>query len=105
MGHSAAERLGKPPNAVGTITRLAYARAKTSGIDTQALLRNANLTLQHIDNTSLKLRVSDQIKFLYLVAKALRDEVFGFHLAQSPDLREFGFLYYVAASSETLGHA
>jgi AraC-like DNA-binding protein len=105
MGQSAAERLGKPPNAIGTITRLAYARAKTSGIDTQVLLRKANLALQHIDNTSLKLRVSDQIKFLYLVAKALGDDLFGFHLAQSPDLREFGFLYYVAASSETLGHA
>jgi AraC-like DNA-binding protein len=105
MGHSAAERPGKPPNAVGTITRLAYARAKTGGIDTQALLRKANLALQQIDNTSLRLRASDQIKFLYLVAKALRDDLFGFHLAQSPDLREFGFLYYVAASSETLGHA
>ena len=105
MGHSAAERLGKLPNAVGTITRLAYVRARTSGIDTQALLRKANLALQHIDNTSLRLRVSDQIKFLYLVAKALRDDLFGFHLAQSPDLREFDFLYYVAASSETLGQA
>jgi hypothetical protein len=38
MGHSAAERLGKLPKAVGTITRLAYAHAKASGIDTQALL-------------------------------------------------------------------
>jgi len=31
--------------------------------------------------------------------------LFGFHLAQSPDLREFAFLYCVSASSETLGHA
>ena len=100
MGH-----LATPPNAVGTITRLAYARAKTSGIDTQALLSKANLTSQHIKNTDLKLRVSDQIKFLYLVASALQDDLFGFHLAQWPDLREFSFLYYVAASSETLGHA
>jgi hypothetical protein len=105
MGHSAAESLGKLPSAIGTITRLAYARAKASGIDTQALLSEANLTLQNINNVSLRLRVSDQIKFLYLVAGALRDDLFGFHLAQSPDLREFGFLYYVAASSETLGQA
>jgi AraC-like DNA-binding protein len=103
--HSAAERLGTPPYAVGTITRLAYAHAKTNGIDTQALLRQANLGLKHIDDTSLRLRVSDQIKFLYLVAEALQDDLFGFHLAQLPDLREFSFLYYVAASSETLGHA
>jgi AraC-like DNA-binding protein len=105
MGHSSAERLGKHPSAVGTITRLAYAHAKASGIDTQALLREAKLPLQNINNTSLRLRVSDQIKFLHLVAKALGDELFGFHLAQSPDLREFSFLYYVAASSETLGQA
>ena len=105
MGHSAAERPSKLPSAVGTITRLAYARAEMSEIDTQALLRKANLTLQNINNTSLRLRVSDQIKFLYVVANALRDDLFGFHLAQSPDLREFGFLYYVAASSETLGQA
>ena len=90
---------------MGTITRLAYARAKISGIDTQALLSKANLSPQHIENTGLKLRVSDQITFLYLVANALRDDLFGFHLAQGPDLREFSFLYYVAASSETLGHA
>ena len=38
MGHSAAEHLGKLPNAAGTITRLAYAHAKASGIDMQALL-------------------------------------------------------------------
>jgi AraC-like DNA-binding protein len=105
MGHSATERFGALPSAVGTITRLAYARAKTSGIDTQALLKKANLTLQNINDTSLRLRVSDQINFLYLVARALGDDLFGFHLAQSPDLREFGFLYYVAASSETLGQA
>ena len=29
----------------------------------------------------------------------------GFHLAQSPDLRELGFLYYISASSEILGDA
>ncbi len=104
MGHSAAGRIGKLPNAVGTITRLAYARAKTSGIDTRALLKDANLALPLINDTSLRLRVSDQVKFLHLVAKAVPDDLFGFHLAQSPDLREFGFFYYVAASSETLGH-
>ena len=105
MGHSAAEHLGKLPNAAGTITRLAYAHAKASGIDMQALLTRTGLTLQQINNPSLRLRVRDQIRFLNLVAGALRDDWFGFHLAQPPDLREFGFLYYVSASSETLGNA
>jgi AraC-like DNA-binding protein len=105
MGRSGARRLGTLPNANGTITRLAYAHAKASGIDTQALLKQANLTPQQVNNTSLRLRVRDQIKFLDLVAGALQDDLFGFHLAQLPDLRQFGFLYYVSASSEILGDA
>ena len=105
MGHSAAERLGKLPNAAGTITRLAYGHAKARGIDAPALLKKASFTLEQIQNPSLRLRVSDQIRFLNLVAGSLRDDWFGFRLAQPPDLREFGFLYYVSASSETLGHA
>ncbi len=43
--------------------------------------------------------------FLDFVARAAKDDLFGFHLAQAHDLREFGFLYYVAASSEVLGNA
>src|SRR4029077_1815652 len=104
MGNHAGD-LGTLPNAAGTITRLAYAHAKASGIDPQDLLKKANLTLQQIKNTRLKLTVHDQIKFLNLVADALQDDMFGFHLAARPDLREFGFLYYVSASSETLGGA
>jgi AraC-like DNA-binding protein len=105
MGGSAAKRLGTLPNAYGTLTRLAYAHAKANGIDTPTLLEKANLTLQQINNANLKLRVRDQIRFLDLVAGALRDDLFGFHLAQPLDLREFGFLYYVAASSKELGDA
>ena len=106
MSHSAAERLGKLPNAAGTITRLAYSHAKASGIDAQALLAKASLTLQQIKNPNLRLRAGDQIRFLNLVAGSLRDDWFGLHLAQQlPDLREFGFLYYTSASSATLGNA
>ena len=105
MGRSAAKRLGTLPNAYGTLTRLAYAHAKANGIDTRTLLKKANLTLQQIKNANLKLRVRDQIRFLDLAAGALRDDLFGFHLAQPLDLREFGFLYYVAASSKELGDA
>jgi AraC-like DNA-binding protein len=105
MGRSDARRLGTLPNAIGTLTRLAYARARASGIDTRTLLKNANITLQQINDAKLKLRVRDQIEFLNLVADAVRDDLFGFHLAQPSDLREFGFLYYVAASSDVLGDA
>ena len=105
MGRSNARRLGTLPNAIGTLTRLAYARAKVSGINTQTLLENAKITVKQINNPNQKLRVRDQILFLNFVANAAKDDLFGFHLAQTHDLREFGFLYYVAASSEVLGDA
>jgi AraC-like DNA-binding protein len=69
------------------------------------LLRRANLTPHQIKNVSIRLRVQDQIRFLDLAAAALRDELFGFHLALPFDLREFGFLYYISASSRTLSDA
>jgi AraC-like DNA-binding protein len=106
MRHSdAKQRLGTLPNATGTLTRLAYAHAKANGVDVRPLLQQANLTQHQITNTDLRLGVHDQISFLNLVAKALQDDLLGFHLAQLPDLRELGFLYYVSASSENLGDA
>jgi AraC-like DNA-binding protein len=105
MGHSEASHLGAIPNATGTLTRIAYAYAKANGIDPRPLLKKANLTVHQIKDTSLRFSVSNQIKFLNLVAAELQDDLFGFHLAHPPDLRELGFLYYVAASSEILGDA
>ncbi len=105
MSRFDAKRFGALPNANGIITRLAYAYAKTGGIDPRALLKKANITLQLINNASLRLNVPDQIKFLNLVAKALDDDYLGYHLAQAPDTRELGFLYYISASSEILSEA
>jgi len=103
MGHP--KRVGWHPNATGTLTRLAYAHAKASGIDPKSFLKKASLTLDQIKNPDLQLRVDNQINFLTLVASALRDDLLGFHLAQPLDPRELGFLYYISASSETLGDA
>jgi AraC-like DNA-binding protein len=105
MSQSDGAHFGELPNAIGTITRLAYANAKANKIDTRPLLAKAGLTLHQIRNPAIRLRAGDQIKFISLVGNSLRDDWFGFHLAQSPDLREFGFLYYVSASSDTLGQA
>jgi AraC-like DNA-binding protein len=97
------KRLGALPTASGAIARLAYERARRAGIELRPLLKKAALTDQQIKNRSTRLTVHDQITFLNLVADALADEFLGFHLAQIPDLRELGLLFYVAASSETLG--
>jgi AraC-like DNA-binding protein len=105
MGRSNTKSLGALPNANGTLTRLAYEHVKASGIDPRPLLKQSNLRLDQIKNSSVRLRVRDQIRLLNLAATALQDDLLGFHLGQPPDLREFGFLYYVSASSERLGDA
>ena len=93
------------PTASGGITRLAYAHAKEAGLELESVLKKTHLTLHEIENPDARLRVRDQIRFLNLVAVALQDDFLGFHLAQPPDLREMGWLYYVAASSEMMSDA
>jgi AraC-like DNA-binding protein len=99
------KRLGTLPTATGGIARLAYACAQRAGIELKPLLKKAELTDQQLNDRGARLAVHHQIQFLNVVAKALEDEFLGFHLAQLPDLRELGLLFYVAASSETLGDA
>lgn len=97
-----AVQVARLPTASGTVTRLACERVRTSGIPLEPLLGQANLTLEQIADTKARLNVRDQIKFLNLAAAALDDDLLGFHLAQAPDLRQIGLLYYVLASSGTM---
>ena len=87
------------------ISRLAYARAREAGIALEPLVKGAGATDRQITDDNTRIAVRRQIRFLNLVADALHDELLGFHLAQSPDLRELGLLYYVAASSDEMGDA
>lgn len=89
----------------GLISRLAYARGRQSGVRVENLLRRSGLAVNDIKNGQIRLNVQKQIKFIGLVAEAIRDDNLGFHLAQAFDLREVGFLYYVAGSAATLGDA
>jgi AraC-like DNA-binding protein len=99
------ERLSTLPTATGAITRLAYECAQQAGIEMLPILRKAGLTVAEIQDRDARLAVSRQIEFLMLTANALGDRYLGFHLAQSPDLRGLGLLFYIAASSDTLGEA
>ena len=98
----AVSRADRLPSTAGGMTRLAYDRAKAAGIALDPLLTTAGLTSRQIEDPQTVIKVRDQIKFLNLVAAALEDDLLGFHLAQTADLRELGLLYYVLASSETL---
>jgi len=94
-----AERL---PSAHGQMSRLAYARLKSKAIAVQPLVKKAGLTRRQLDDPHGSIAVRNQIRFLNLAATALQDDLLGFHLAQMPDLRAIGLLYYLLASSETL---
>ena len=98
-------RIGALPTATGRIARFAWVRARRAGLEPKSLLKEAGVTSQQMNDRAARLPVQQQIQFLNLVAKSLGDELLGFHLAQVPDLRELGLLFYVAASSSTLGDA
>jgi AraC-like DNA-binding protein len=97
-------RLTTLPTATGSMARAAYVRA-SARLDVEPLAKRAGLTLQQVKNPDIRISVRNQIRFLNLVANALPDELLGFQLAQDFDLRTMGLLYYVPASSETLGDA
>ena len=97
-----ARRADRLPSAHGGMSRFAYARATSAGIALDPIIKQARLTRQQLDDPHATIAVRDQIKFLNLAAAALQDDLLGLHLAQMPDLRAAGLLYYLLASSETL---
>src|SRR5215831_7739064 len=93
------------PRTIGIVARLAYGRLREARIATDPLLARAGLTREEMGDAQRRLRVSNQMRFLDLAAKALGDELLGIHLAQSFDLREFGLLYFMLSSSDNLADA
>jgi AraC-like DNA-binding protein len=98
-------RLSLLPTASGGIARAAHARALEARLNVGPLLKSCNLTPQQINNSHFRVPVKNQIKFLDIIANELPDPFLGIHLAEGIELREMGLLYYVIASSETLGDA
>ncbi len=93
-----------PPSAEGRITRLAALHVKAA-CDPKSLLARAGLSSKDIENPRARIGVHNQITFLELASEAVGDPLLGFHLAETFDPRELGLLYYVQASSVTLGEA
>ena len=97
--------LASIPMAGGGLSRLAIARLKNAGVDVAPLLKRAGLTPEAIAEPGERLSVRSQIALLDEAAIALKDDRIGFTLARDFDPREIGLLYYVMASSQTLGDA
>lgn len=104
MRGSNAKRLDIPTS-TGTIARLAVAFAEEKGADVESLLKESGLSRERIDDPNIRLAVQSQIRFLEVVAKAIGDDLLGFHLSQRFDLRAIGLPYYVLASSDRLDQA
>ncbi len=98
-------RLDALPSASGGISRLVGTALRTGGIAPKPLLEQAGLTLAQIDNPKARVPVQSQIRLLELASHALDDDLLGFHLARSCELRELGLVYYVLASSDMLADA
>ncbi len=105
MRSSKPEDFSSIPSATGGIARLACARMRDAGKGLEAVLSGAGLTVEEVDDPTVRLEVRTQIKVLELAAQELQDDFLGFHLARSFDLREIGLHYYVMASSEQLAEA
>ncbi len=105
MSFGQADGLSSIPSATGGIARLACARLREFGKDPGSILSQVGATPEQAYDDSIRLEVPKQIRILALAAKELRDDLLGFHLGRSFDLREIGLLYYVIASSERLADA
>jgi AraC-like DNA-binding protein len=95
--------LASIPMAGGGLSRLAIARLKSAGVPVAPLLKRVGLTPEAIADPEERLSVRSQITLLDEAAIALKDDCLGFTLARDFDPREIGLLYYVMASSQTLG--
>jgi AraC-like DNA-binding protein len=97
--------LASIPMAQGGLTRLAISHLRSAGVPLGPVLKRSGLTPELVADPEERLNVRSQIAFLNEAAIALKDDCLGFTLAREHDPREIGLLYYVMASSRTLGEA
>ena len=94
-----------PPSATGALARLVVAHAEEVGLKVRPLLRRAGMTLGQIEDRHARVGAAAQAALLAIAAEALGDDLLGFHLGCSFEVREIGLIYYAMASAPTLGDA
>ena len=99
------KQLSGLPTAQGGLSRIAADRVRSAGIKLEPLLSRVGLTIDQIDDPERRIDAPNQVAFLEAAAKVLNDDCLGFRLAEEFDVRDLGLLYYVMASSDTLGDA
>jgi hypothetical protein len=104
MQHSI-RRLASLPTASGGLSRLAANCVRRADIELVPLLLRVGLSIDEIDDAECRIDARNQIAFLEVAAEALKQQFLGLSLAEEFDCRDLGLLYYVMASSDTLGGA
>jgi AraC-like DNA-binding protein len=99
------KQLASLPTASGGLSRLAANRIRDARINLEPLLSRVELTTDQINDPEKRIDASNQIAFLTIAADVLNDDFLGLGLAEEFDCRDLGLLYYVMASSDTLGDA
>ncbi len=89
----------------GLLSRLAFSHLQAKKIDPFPLAKRAGIDPEAIRDPSVAITVANQIRFVKLTAEILQDPLIGFRLACTFDIRQLGWLYYVASSASTLGIA
>lgn len=105
MGAPGLSPLHSIPNTTGGAARLACVKLLAAGLPLAPLLSQAGLKVEQIDDPAARIEVRAQVKLLEIAAEQLKDDLFGFRLAQDFELREIGLAYYIPSSSSTLADA
>lgn len=93
------------PTTTGVIARAAYARALEARLNVAPVLKSGPLKDWQDLNSRYRIPVKSEITLLNEIADQLQDPFLGIHIAEEIDLRKMGLLFYVLASSDTLGES
>jgi hypothetical protein len=89
----------------GTAARETLRRLDRNGIDAEPLLAEAELSRGQLSEDPGGVSVVPECRFLKLGAIVTNDPLLGLHVAAEIDLRNFGILFYLGASSATVVEA
>lgn len=89
----------------GTAARETLAYLDRAGISVEPLLARAGLSRERLLQESGVVSAASQYRFLELAAAQTNNPLLGLHLAAEMDLRSAGILFYLAASSASVGQA
>jgi AraC-like DNA-binding protein/transcriptional regulator with XRE-family HTH domain len=105
MARTSVRQLAGLPTVQAGLTRLAAAKLRKAGLRLEPLLSRTGVTREQLDDPEQRISAQAQIAFLEAAAEEIGDDTLGLTLAREFEPQDLGLLYYVLASSQTLGDA